>query len=159
MIFKKIKKAYKNNKYIFIKKGICLKSFRLDFNFDMMLALWAKNNMLRFENKSTFGGQLFKLNNIPILKTYVDYIETNLKDIFYMGNLDFFYSLRGDVGPSHVDDEHVIILGIKNITYYHMDNIDFKIEPGDVLYISKGFLHHSFSPRERIVLSLSLWEK
>ena len=86
-------------------------------------------------------------------------IETNLKDIFYMGNLDFFYSLRGDVGPSHVDDEHVIILGIKNITYYHMDNIDFKIEPGDVLYISKGFLHHSFSPRERIVLSLSLWEK
>tara|TARA_R100001460_G_scaffold6401_3_gene16861 strand:- start:3354 stop:3926 length:573 start_codon:yes stop_codon:yes gene_type:complete len=159
VIFKKIKKAFKNKKYVFVKKAIRLESFRLDFNFDMMLALWGKNNNLRFENKSIFVGQLFELNSIPIFKTYIDYIETNLKEIFYMGNLDFFFSLKGDVGPTHIDPEHVIILGIKNVTYYHIDNNDLKIEPGDILYIPKGFLHHAFSSRERIVLSLSLWEK
>ena len=86
------------------------------------------------------------------------YININLKDLFNIGNLDFFYSLKGEVGPSHSDEEHVLILGIKNITYYHIDNNDYKIEPGDILYIPKNYLHHAFSSRERIVLSLSLWK-
>ena len=58
-----------------------------------------------------------------------------------------------------MDKEHVIILGVKNITYYHLDNKDFKVEPGDILYIPKNYLHHAFSARERIVLSLSIWKK
>ena len=157
-MFKKIRKAFKNKKYVVVKKAIRLESFRLDFNFDMMLALWAKNNNLIFAKKSEFVGEIMKVNKLPIFKTYIDYIETNLKDILYTGNLDIFYSLKGDVGFSHRDDEHVIILGIKNVTYYHIDNIDVKIEPGDVLYISKKILHHAFSSRERIILSLSLWE-
>ena len=159
MIFKKIKKSFKKNKYVLIKNAIRLESFRLDFNFDMMFSLWAKNNNLKFKNASPLVGQIIELNSIPIFKAYLDYVSTNLKDIFSTGNLDFFFSLIGDVGPSHQDAEHVIILGIKNVTYYHIDNNDFKIEPGDVLYIPKGFLHHAFSSRERIVLSLSLWKK
>jgi hypothetical protein len=150
MIFKKIKKAVKENKCLLLKKAIRLETFRLDFNFDTMLAMWSKNNTLYFENK---------LNQIPIFKPYLSYIHTNLKDLFDIGNLDFFYSLKGEVGASHFDKEHVLILGIKNITYYHIDNKDLKIEPGDVLYIPKNYLHHAFSSRERIVLSLSVWKK
>ena len=40
------------------------------------------------------------------------------------------------MGPAHIDFETVIILGIKNVTYYHIDNNDLKIEPGDILYRS-----------------------
>jgi len=160
MFFNKIKQATKNNKYLLLKKAIRLETFRLNFNFDSMLALWANNNTLEFENKlNPFLGQIKNINQIPIFKPYLTYINTNLKDVFDLGGLDFFYSLKGEVGPSHFDKEHVMILGIKNVTYYHMDNKDFKLEPGDVLYIPKNFLHHSFSSRERIVLSLSIWKK
>ncbi len=158
MIFKKIKRAVKENKYLLIKKAIRLETFQLDFNFDSMLAMWSKNNSLYFETKLMVG-QIFNVNNLSIFKPYITYIETNLKDLFKIGKLDFFFSLKGEVGPSHVDKEHVLILGIKNVTYYHLDNKDFKVEPGDILYIPKGYLHHAFSARERIVLSLSVWKK
>lgn len=158
MIFKKIKRAVKENKYLLLKKAIRLETFQLDFNFDSMLAMWSKNNSLYFETKLMVG-QIFNVNNLSIFKPYITYIETNLKDLFKIGKLDFFFSLKGEVGPSHVDKEHVLILGIKNVTYYHLDNKDFKVEPGDILYIPKGYLHHAFSARERIVLSLSVWKK
>ncbi len=158
-MFKKIKHAHKNNKYILIKKAIRLESFRLDFDFDMMFALFANYNYLNFSQKKQFVGQIIELNSIPIFKTYLNYVATHLKDLFNIGNLDFFYSLKGEIGPAHEDFENVIILGIKNITYYHVDNIDLQINPGDVLFVPKNILHHSFSSRERIVLSLSLWEK
>jgi|TARA_Y100000015_G_C2377700_1_gene83408 hypothetical protein len=160
MIFKKIRKAVKENKYLLIKKAIRLETFRLDFNFDTMLALWSKNNTLHFESKlNQFVGQINNVNHLSIFKPFISYVETNLKDLFEIGKLDFFYSLKGEVGPSHLDKEHVIILGVKNITYYHLDNKDFKVEPGDILYIPKNYLHHAFSARERIVLSLSIWKK
>ena len=158
MIFKKIKRAVKENKYLLIKKAIRLETFQLDFNFDSMLAMWSKNNSLYFETKLMVG-QIFNVNHLSIFKPYITYLETNLKDLFKIGKLDFFFSLKGEVGPSHVDKEHVLILGIKNVTYYHLDNKDFKVEPGDILYIPKGYLHHAFSARERIVLSLSVWKK
>ena len=158
MIFKKIKRAVKENKYLLVKKAIRLETFQLDFNFDSMLAMWSKNNSLYFETKLMVG-QIFNVNHLSIFKPYITYIETNLKDLFKIGKLDFFFSLKGEVGPSHVDKEHVLILGIKNVTYYHLDNKDFKVEPGDILYIPKGYLHHAFSARERIVLSLSVWKK
>ena len=160
MIFKKIRKAVKENKCLLIKKAIRLETFRLDFNFDTMLELWSKNNTLHFESKlNQFVGQINNVNHLPIFKPFIAYVETNLKDLFEIGKLDFFYSLKGEVGPSHLDKEHVIILGVKNVTYYHLDNKDFKVEPGDILYIPKSYLHHAFSGRERIILSLSIWRK
>tara|TARA_R110000744_G_scaffold69219_1_gene140552 strand:+ start:1129 stop:1614 length:486 start_codon:yes stop_codon:yes gene_type:complete len=159
IFFEEIKKAVEENKYLFFKKAIRLETFRLDFSFDTMLALCAKNNTLKFTNKvNPLVGQILNVNELSIFKAYLSYIKNNLKNLFNIGSLDFFYSLKGEVGYSHRDKEHVMILGIKNTTYYHIDNKDFKIEPGDILYIPKNYLHHSFSSRERIVLSLSLWE-
>jgi len=160
MIFKKIKKAVKENKCLLLKKAIRLETFRLDFNFDTMLAMWSKNNTLRFQSKlNQFVGQIYNVNQLSIFKPFITYVHTNLKDLFDIGNLDFFYSLKGEVGPSHFDEEHVLIIGVKNVTYYHLDNKDFKVEPGDILYIPKNYLHHAFSARERIILSLSIWKK
>tara|TARA_R100001594_G_scaffold150283_1_gene210848 strand:+ start:3527 stop:4009 length:483 start_codon:yes stop_codon:yes gene_type:complete len=160
MLFKKIRKAIYKKSYVLIKNAVQLESFKLDFDFNMMFALYGKHNNLKFQYKVTpFVGQIFDLNSIPLFKTYLDYIATHLGDLFEIGSLDFFYSIKGEVGPAHQDREHVIILGIKNITYYHIDNVDLKIEPGDIVYVPKGYLHHAFSPRERIILSLSLWKK
>jgi len=162
-MFETIKKGYADNKYLLIKDAVRLESFGLDFDFNSMFSLFAKNTALasRFTNKETpFLSEIISIDDIvPDFNTYKNFIITNLKDVFDIGKLNFFYSIKGEVGISHVDREHVIILGIHNITYYHIDNIDLKIEPGDILYVPKGYLHHAFSARERIVLSLSLWEK
>ena len=158
-MFEKIKHAHKKNKYLLIKKAIILESFKLDFDFDMMFSLFSKYNNLEHSRKKEFLGQIIRMNNIPIFKPFLDYMMSNLKDVFKMGQLDFFYSLRGDVGIAHEDGENVIIIGIKNVTYYHVDNIDLQVNPGDLLFIPKKMLHHSFSSRERIILSFSVWNK
>tara|TARA_B100000035_G_scaffold220201_1_gene189003 strand:- start:1109 stop:1618 length:510 start_codon:yes stop_codon:yes gene_type:complete len=161
MIFKEIRKAVEENKCLLLKNAIRLETFGLDFNFDTMLALWAKNNTLDgvHVRSNKFVGQIYNVNQLSIFKPFISYVHTNLKDLFDIGNLDFFYSLKGEVGPSHLDKEHVLIIGVKNVTYYHLDNKDFKVEPGDILYIPKNYLHHAFSARERIILSLSIWKK
>ena len=167
MNFNKIKKCFLDKKYLHIENAIDLESFKLNFNFDLMFKMLSMNNYLKVQGKKTYHiyqgismiGQIFEVNKINIFKDYLNYIDENLGDTFKIGNLDFFYSLKGEVGSAHVDSECVIILGIKNVTYYHIDNIDLKIKPGDVLCISKDILYHSFSSRERIVLSLSLWKK
>ena len=158
-MFEKIKTAHKNNEFLLIPKAITLQSFRLTFNFDTMFDLFSKHNYLEHLIKKDSIGQIVYVNNIPIFKPYLDYIATHLKNLFNVGNLDFFYSLKGEIGEAHRDKEHVIILGIKNTTYYHTENIDLQINPGDILYVPKDKLHHSFSAKNRIVLSLSLWEK
>ena len=60
-----------------------------------MLAMWSKNNSLYFETKLMVG-QIFNVNRLSIFKPYITYIETNLKDLFKIGKLDFFFSLKGD---------------------------------------------------------------
>ena len=167
MIFNKIKKCFLDKKYLHIKNAINLESFNLNFNFDSMFHMLSMNNYLKVQGKKNYHtyqglsmiGQILEVNKINVFKDYLNYIDKNLGNVFKPGNLDFFYSLKGEVGAAHIDSEYVIILGIKNITYYHIDNIDLKIKPGDVLCISKDILHHAFSSRERIVLSLSLWKK
>lgn len=157
-MFKKIKYAHKKNKYLLIKKAIILESFKLNFDFDMMFSLLSKYNELEHRRKKEFLGQIVQMNNIPIFRPFLDYIMSNLNDVFKMGQLDFFYSLKGEVGVAHEDGENVIIIGIKNVTYYHLDNVDLQVSPGDLLFIPKKILHHAFSSRERIILSFSLWD-
>ena len=74
--------------------------------------------------------------------TYLSFISNVLQDIlkFNLGNLDFFFSTKGQRGESHVDREHVLILGVYKNTYYHVDGKDIKVCPGDILYIYKNNL-------------------
>ena len=111
-----------------------------------------------------FIGQIHNIVNDQtsiFFKTYLTFLSNILENTFKynFGNLDFFFSTQGQRGGSHVDPEHVIILGVYKNTYYHIKGEDIKVCPGDMLYISKGNIHHAFSSTERIVLSISIWEK
>ena len=155
----KIMEAYNKKSYALINNAIDLKKFNINFNFDSMFAFNATRN---FEHvlKNKKIGQIIGVHAANIFYDYVKYIDFNFKKIFSynLGNLDFFYSIDGDKGTPHVDKEHVIILGVKNVTFYHLNNQDIAVNEGDLLYIHKNIWHHVFSSRERIVLSLSLWE-
>jgi hypothetical protein len=163
----KIIKAYKNKDYVLIKNAIDLKSFGLNFDFNSLLEFFntypSVDQQLGFKGHP-FLGQIWNVVNEDtalFFSTYLVRLKDILKDTFKynFGNLDFFFSLQGVRGGSHTDTEHVIILGIYKNTYYHIKGKDIKICPGDMLYISKGNIHHAFSSTERIVLSISIWEK
>jgi len=155
----KIKEAYNNKNYVVLNNAIDLKKFNINFNFDSMFALNAVRKF-EFAQKTNVIGQILGLNKEPLFHEYLKYIDFNFKKIFSynIGNLDFFYSIDGNKGISHVDPEHVVIVGVKNVTFYHLNNVDIAINEGDLLYIHRDIWHHSFSSRERIVLSLSLFE-
>ena len=161
----KIKKAHKNKSYVLIKNAINLKSLGLDFDFNSMYELFNIYPKLEMEYKGNpFIGQIHNIVNDQtsiFFKTYLTFLSNILENTFKynFGNLDFFFSTQGQRGGSHVDPEHVIILGVYKNTYYHIKGEDIKVCPGDMLYISKGNIHHAFSSTERIVLSISIWEK
>lgn len=162
----KIKKAYKNKTYVLLKNAINLKSFGLDFDFNSLFEFYNTYPVSNYISKGSNNLHLFHMFNIMNKDTYnffhayISYLKNIINNAFYYknGNLDFFFSTKAEVGISHVDDEHVLILGIYKDTYYHIKGKDIKISPGDLLYICKGNMHHAFSSTERIVLSLSLWE-
>ena len=119
---------------------------------------------LEFEYKANpFIGQIHNIVNDQtsiFFDTYLTFLNSILENTFNykFGKLDFFFSTQGQRGGSHVDPEHVIILGVYKNTYYHIKGNDIKVCPGDILYIYKNNIHHAFSSTERIVLSISLWE-
>jgi len=154
-----LKQAYDDKKYIFIPNAINLKTFNIEFDFNSLFALQATRNFQVLQ-KGNDVYQTRELEKEFIFHPYIQYIKNNFKKIFnfHVGPLDFFYSTMGGKGVPHQDQEHVVILGIKNTTYYHIKNEDITLCPGDLLYIYKGMWHHVFSSRERIVLSLSLFE-
>ena len=163
----KIIKAYKNKDYVLIKNAIDLKSFGLNFDFNILLEFF--NTYPGVDTKLGSKGHpyLGQIQNIlndhtaPLFNTYISRLENILENIFEydFGELDFFFSMQGVRGLAHTDTEHVIILGIYKNTYYRIKGEDVKVGPGDMLYISKGIIHHAFSSTERIVLSISMWEK
>ena len=161
----KIIKAFKNKDYVLIKNAINLKSLGLDFDFNSMYELFNIYPKLEMVYKGNpFIGQIHNIVNDQtsvFFKTYLTILSNILENTFNynFGNLDFFFSTQGQRGGSHVDPEHVIILGVYKNTYYHIKGEDVKVCPGDMLYISKGNIHHAFSSTERIVLSISIWEK
>jgi|TARA_R110000824_G_scaffold27658_2_gene93745 hypothetical protein len=162
----KIKKAYKDKNYTLIKNAINLKSFGLDFDFNSLFEFYNTYPISNYLSKNENSLNVFQMVNVVnkdtsiFFNAYLTFLNNIMKNTFNhnMGNLDFFFSTKGEVGSSHVDPEHVLILGVYNNTYYHIKGKDIKLCPGDLLYIYKGNIHHSFSSTERIVLSLSLWE-
>lgn len=162
----KIKKAYKNKSYVLLKNAINLKSFGLNFDFNSLFEFYNTYPIPNYLQKNQSSLHLFQVMNVVnehtsnFFNVYLAHIANLMKNVFKykIGNLDFFFSTKGEVGSSHVDLEHVIILGIYNNTYYHINGEDIKVCPGDLLYVSVGNIHHVFSSTERIVLSLSLWE-
>jgi hypothetical protein len=162
----KIKKAYQNKNYVLLKNAVNLKSFGLDFDFNSLFEFYNTYPVTNYISKSSNNLHLFHMFNIVnkdthfFFNAYLTYLKSIMKNTFNYqnGNLDFFFSTKAEVGISHVDDEHVLILGIYKDTYYYIKGKDIKISPGDLLYICKGNMHHAFSSTERIVLSLSLWE-
>jgi len=66
------------------------------------------------------------------------------------------------VGTPHVDIEDVFIIGLKGTTIYRVfdiENKDYTIEKGDMIFIPRGIKHKVIGLNPRIVASIGYFGK
>jgi len=73
-------------------------------------------------------------------------------------DLDIFFSLvSGNKSITHRDNYDVYIIGLYGETLYKVENTQFMVENGDLLYIPKNSLHKAIGITPRICLSYGMY--
>jgi len=91
--------------------------------------------------------------NLNYLKFNNDFNKKNHKSSF-----DIFYSfVSGNKSITHRDNYDVYLLGLMGKTLYRIEGVDYTLEKGDLLYISKNKLHKAIGITPRIVLSYAIY--
>ena len=153
----------KQNKICVVKNFVSLNNI-YDANFISNLL---EENSLKVAQK-TFSGnltdvfQIFKVSDArKEFKTFFDFLsklfryERDPRD-----EVDLFFSLVSQVGISHVDVEDVFIIGLKGKVIYRIFNVenkDYSIEKGDMIFIPKGIKHKVLAINPRIVASIGFY--
>ena len=111
------------------------------------------NNMFIFESvfkienveKDFYFFEIFNLLNNQFNK------ESKRSDLYL-----FCSFVSGNKSITHRDDYDVFILGLKGKTLYIIENEEFLLEEGDLLYIKKNELHKAIGLTPRICLSYGI---
>jgi len=152
--------SIKENKVTLIKNFASL-TREYDFN---LISLLIEENNLKIDQKSFVGSlkdvfQIYRVSNtLQEFKTFFDFLsklfkyERDSKD-----EVDLFFSLVSQVGGAHVDIEDVFIIGLKGTTIYRVfdiENKDYYIKKGDMIFIPRGKKHKVLSMSPRIIASV-----
>ena len=73
-----------------------------------------------------------------------------------------FFSFVSQVGNSHVDREDVFIIGLKGEVIYRVFGVedkDYYLKKGDMIFIPKGIKHKVIGLSSRIVASIGFYGK
>jgi hypothetical protein len=153
----------KENKVCFVKNFVSLER---QYDFNLLSDLMEENNF-SITQKSHFGNlkdvfQICKVSDsLKEFKTFFDFLsklfryERDPRD-----EVDLFFSLVSQVGISHVDVEDVFIIGLKGKVIYRIFNVenkDYSIEKGDMIFIPKGIKHKVLAINPRIVASIGFY--
>ena len=63
------------------------------------------------------------------------------------------------VGPPHIDEECIFLLGLKGSTIYkdYLNRRDYIVEKGDLLFIPGGIRHKAIACSPRIIASIGFF--
>lgn len=155
--------SIKQNKVTLIKNFIELHKI-YDFNF---ISKTIEENDFVVESKTNLNNlrNVFQIRNVidtsQEFKTLFDFLsklfkyQRDAKD-----SVDLFISFVSQVGRSHIDEEDVFIIGLKgNVIYrvFDIQNKDYSIEEGDMIFIPKGLKHKVIGISPRIIASIGLY--
>ncbi len=73
--------------------------------------------------------------------------------------VDLFFSFATCVGPPHIDEECIFLLGLKGSTIYkdYLNCRDYIVEKGDLLFIPGGIRHKAIACSPRIIASIGFF--
>ena len=155
----------KNNKVTFIKNFVLL-TREYDFN---LLSKLMEENKCKINQKLLIGNlkdvfQMLKVSNfLQEFKVFFDFLSKMFKyERHEKDEIDLFFSLISQVGTPHVDIEDVFIIGLKGTTIYRVfdiENKDYTIEKGDMIFIPRGIKHKVIGLNPRIVASIGYFGK
>jgi len=155
----------KNNKVTFIKNFVLL-TREYDFN---LLSKLMEENECKINQKLLIGNlkdvfQMLRVSNfLQEFKVFFDFLSKMFKyERHEKDEIDLFFSLVSQVGTPHVDIEDVFIIGLKGTTIYRVfdiENKDYTIEKGDMIFIPRGIKHKVIGLNPRIVASIGYFGK
>jgi len=155
----------KNNKVTFIKNFVLL-TREYDFN---LLSKLMEENECKINQKLLIGNlkdvfQMLRVSNfLQEFKVFFDFLSKMFKyERHEKDEIDLFFSLISQVGTPHVDIEDVFIIGLKGTTIYRVfdiENKDYTIEKGDMIFIPRGIKHKVIGLNPRIVASIGYFGK
>lgn len=155
----------KENKICFIKNFVSLEKI-YDYNF---IGNLLEENNLKIVSKTSNGNlkdilQILKVSNsIKEFKTFFDFLSKIFKyERDQKDEVDLFFSFVSQVGETHIDQEDVFIIGLKGTTIYRffdIENVDYYVEKGDMIFIPKGLKHKAIGLNPRIIASIGFYGK
>ena len=157
--------SIKENKVTLIKNFILLER-NYDFN---LLSNLMEENECKIDQKSFVGNlkdvfQILKVSNtLQEFKTFFDFLSKLFKyERHEDDEVDLFFSFVSQVGNSHVDREDVFIIGLKGEVIYRVFGVedkDYYLKKGDMIFIPKGIKHKVIGLSSRIVASIGFYGK
>lgn len=158
-------KDVQKNKVTLVKN---FASLTREYDFNLISNLMEENG-LSIMQKSHFGNlkdvfQIYKVSNcLKEFKIFFDFLtklfryERDSRD-----EVDLFFSLVSQVGNTHEDVEDVFIIGLSGKTIYRifdMQNKDYEINKGDLIFIPKDIKHKVIGVNPRIIASIGFYGK
>ena len=135
----------------------------IDFNF--LSKLLDRNNFKSHISSNWLSEyvneSVFQIRGVEIDAAFqMDYLKFNnqFNKKNYISSFDIFYSfVSGNKSITHRDNYDVYLLGLMGKTIYRIEEVDYMVEKGDLLYVSKNKLHKAIGITPRIVLSYAIY--
>jgi ribosomal protein L16 Arg81 hydroxylase len=146
-----------------ITKKFCSFEENIDFNF--LSNLLDRNNFTSSITSNYLNSYIlesvFKINSIEqdsFFHELFNLLQNKLNKDNKKSDLILFFSLvSGNKSITHIDPYDVYILGAHGKTLYRVNNEDFIVEKGDLLYIPKYEIHKAIGLTPRISLSYGIY--
>jgi len=104
---------------------------------------------------STF--QIKSIEKYDFINVIYKYLEEKFNKKKLPTNIDLFFSFQsGSRSNLHFDNYDVRIISLLGRTLYKVENKDYIVSPGDLLYIPKNLRHMAIALDPRIIISYGL---
>jgi len=146
-----------------LTKNFCYFEKNIDFNF--ISNLLDRNNLSsqissNFLNNFIFES-VFKIRLVEqdsFFYELFNLLQNKFNTLNKKSDLDLYFSLvSGNKSIAHRDGYDVYIVGVYGKTLYRVNDEDFIVEKGDLLYIPKNELHKAIGLTPRITLSYGIY--
>tara|TARA_Y100000004_G_scaffold177125_1_gene218418 strand:- start:353 stop:808 length:456 start_codon:yes stop_codon:yes gene_type:complete len=144
---------------VYLKKNFI--KFENNFDFNSISELLDKNNITTSASSNYLNNFIlnssFVMKNVHTLKEFNNLyqgLDKQFNKKKKQSNIDMYFSfVSGSSSITHSDFEDVYIIGFFGKTVYKINNEEFNINKGDLLFIPKNITHQAISLSPRAILS------
>jgi mannose-6-phosphate isomerase-like protein (cupin superfamily) len=139
-------------------------SFEETIDFNFLSKLINRNHIVSNITSNWFQSYIlnsvFKIEKVEqdfAFKEIFGFLNNRYNKQKYFSDMHIFFSMvSGGTSTTHRDDCDVFIIGVYGKTFYNIEEEEFTVEKGDLLFIPKNKLHRAIGISPRIILSFGV---